>query len=88
MIEILVSVCLLADADRCRDVRLNVAAQQCIKVAQFEIGKWAERNPNWSVKRWSCGRPDRTASAISPSQQASRSATPARYSAMMPRPGL
>jgi hypothetical protein len=96
MIEILVSACLLADPDQCKDVRLHVAAetvtaQQCIKLGQFEIVKWAERNPNWSIKRWSCGRPAGTASAMPSearrSDDASQSATHARYLAM-PQPGL
>ena len=92
MIEILVSVCLLAAADKCRDVRLhvaaeNVTAQQCIKLGQFEIAKWAEKNPTWAIKQWSCGRQAQTAMTTSPSKDADRSGTYARYLAM-PQPGL
>lgn len=59
MFEILLSGCLLANAQTCKDVRLNVfadtaTARQCVAVGQFEAAKWIEGHPKWQVRRWSC----------------------------------
>lgn len=61
MIELVLSVCLVADPTRCKDVGLqyaeNMTPFQCAMRAQPEIAKWSEANPNWVVKRFKCGRP-------------------------------
>jgi hypothetical protein len=61
MIELIVSVCLIDDAARCKDVRLNfmqenVSARECMFTGQIEIAKWSGDHPEWRVARWQCGR--------------------------------
>lgn len=70
MFEIVVAVCLLADPAKCKDVHLSYAAEgaamtphACMIYGQSEIAKWSEGNPNWAVKRWTCGRPSLMAKA-------------------------
>ena len=62
MIELLVSVCLISDPSRCKDVSLVFAEEglsqmKCVMGAQPEIAKWMEGNPKWALKRWTCQRP-------------------------------
>lgn len=64
MIEIILSVCMLADPTKCKDVHLSYVAEgggitphSCMMYGQSEITKWAEGNPNWTIQRWTCGRP-------------------------------
>jgi hypothetical protein len=59
MIELLISVCLLAEPGRCKDVALTFVGEtltpfQCMMGAQPEIAKWSQVHPNWSVRRWTC----------------------------------
>jgi hypothetical protein len=59
MIELFVSVCLLSDPSRCKDVSLvytteNLTPMQCLMGAPAEIAKWSESHPNWVAKRWTC----------------------------------
>lgn len=66
MIEIILSVCWLGDAGRCREVTLTyfgeaVTAHQCLLYGQAEMAKWSEANPKWTIKRWSCGKPSEIA---------------------------
>jgi hypothetical protein len=61
MIELVVSVCMIADPSRCKDVRLNfveqsVSPRECLFNGQIEIAKWTETHPDWHVTRWACGR--------------------------------
>ena len=70
MFEIVLSVCLLADPAKCKDVHLSYASEgqaltphACMVYGQSEIAKWSEGNPNWNVKRWMCGRPSTLAKA-------------------------
>ena len=61
MIELIVSVCMISDPARCKDVRLNfaeqnVSAQACMFNGQLEIAKWSETHPGWQVAKWGCGR--------------------------------
>ena len=60
MIEIVMTVCLIAAADKCEDVKLNFMAQsvtpyQCMMYGQHEISKWMEGHPKWRIQRWRCG---------------------------------
>lgn len=63
IIEIVLSVCLLADPGRCKDVRLSymsddaITPHNCMIYGQSEISKWTEGNPNWSIMKWTCGHP-------------------------------
>jgi hypothetical protein len=59
MIELVVSVCLVADISRCKDVSLTYSAEeltpyQCMMGSPAEIAKWTEAHPNWVAKRWTC----------------------------------
>ena len=59
MIEIVLSVCLLAEPGRCRDEHVTVLAEnstpfQCMRYGQLEAVKWSEAHPKWSVQRWTC----------------------------------
>lgn len=58
MIELLVSVCLIAHPARCKDVTLSfddaVTPMQCLIGAQPQIAKWANTHPQWTVRRWRC----------------------------------
>lgn len=51
----------VSPVERCKDVQLafaeetgSLTPQQCIKMAQFELAKWTEANPNWRIVRFSC----------------------------------
>jgi hypothetical protein len=59
MIELLVSVCLIEEPARCKDVSLTFAAEgmsqmQCVMGAPPEIAKWIDSHPKWALKRWTC----------------------------------
>jgi hypothetical protein len=59
MLELVVSVCLIQDPSRCKDVSLVYSAEmttpmQCMMGAQPEIAKWMEGHPKWALKRWAC----------------------------------
>lgn len=59
MIELLVSVCLIAEPEKCKDVSLvfdadSVTPMQCLMGAQPEIAKWVDLHPKWVAKRWTC----------------------------------
>lgn len=66
MIELVLSVCFVADVHRCKDVHLTYVAEtvsmhECMMYGQNEIAKWSEGNPNWRVQKWSCGSPRQVA---------------------------
>lgn len=59
MLELLMTVCLLSDPSRCKDVPLTYSAEhltpmQCMMGAQPEIAKWIDSHPKWTLKRWTC----------------------------------
>ena len=61
MIELFLSVCLVSQADVCKDVRLTYTGKdftpvQCIMGSEPEIVRRIEGDPKWTVKRWKCGR--------------------------------
>lgn len=62
MISIIISACLIADPDVCKDHRVplasNIDAKGCLFEAQPHLPKWAEQNPNWQIKRWRCAAGD------------------------------
>lgn len=60
MIEIVLSVCLVANPGSCKDVNLTYMAEsvtpyQCMVYGQSEIAKWVNVHPKWKVQRWKCG---------------------------------
>lgn len=61
MIEIVLSVCMIADPGKCKDVLLSftseqqhVTPQQCMAQGMPEIAKFMEGMPNWSIQRFKC----------------------------------
>lgn len=61
MLEIIASVCLMAEPGKCKDVHLTFAAEaeavtqsQCFMFGQIELAKWREGHPDWRIARWSC----------------------------------
>jgi hypothetical protein len=61
MLELMVSVCLINDPARCKEVSLTYSAEsltpmQCMMGAQPEIAKWIEAHPKWALKKWTCQR--------------------------------
>jgi hypothetical protein len=65
MIAIVVSVCsLLANSGKCKDVELvyaDVSLMTCMMAGMPEVARWADQNPNWTVKRWRCEEAGRVA---------------------------
>lgn len=66
MLELMMTVCLLANANECRDVRLNFDADnatpmQCMSYGQIEMAKWIEEHPAFRIKQWRCGQARQTA---------------------------
>jgi hypothetical protein len=63
MLELILTVCLLADTTRCKDVTLTmvethqVTPQQCFHNGQIEMVKWLEANPKWRIAKWKCQVP-------------------------------
>lgn len=61
MIELVIAACLTTG--ECRDFRLlydpwDVSLMTCMIAGQPEVARWNEANPDWQVRRWSCGLQD------------------------------
>lgn len=57
MIELVISLCLLDDARKCREESLtfaDVSIFTCMVGGQAQIAAYMERRPRWCVSRWSC----------------------------------
>ena len=58
MIELLFTVCLIAEPDKCDDRHLTYAEaimpMACLMGAQGELARWSEKNPKWQIERWRC----------------------------------
>jgi hypothetical protein len=59
MIEIALTVCLIAEPSRCKEERVTALAEnatpfQCMRYGQLEAVKWSESHLKWNVKRWTC----------------------------------
>ena len=66
MIELVLSVCFIAQPANCKDVSLsfvadNMTPYQCMLSGQSAIVRWQEGHPGWRISRWTCARPVRTA---------------------------
>ncbi len=61
MIELVMTVCLLAQPGDCRKERLPFDGPliACARAGQFEAATWAAQHPGWHVTRWRCGVPER-----------------------------
>jgi len=59
MLELVVTVCLMEEVTRCKDVKLTLmegTPMQCMMSSPVEIAKWSEGHPKWFAKKWSCRR--------------------------------
>ena len=59
MLELVISVCLVADPIRCKDVSLTNTEgtpMACMMAAPIEIARWSEYHPRWVAKRWTCSQ--------------------------------
>ena len=59
MLELVFSVCLIANAQSCQDVHLTYGAQrvslmECALVGQVEMAKWVAEHPGYRVTRFRC----------------------------------
>ena len=61
MIEVIVTVCAVAQPGRCEDQHLQYAGQgslrQCAMSAQPYLAQWINEHPKWSIVRWHCEVP-------------------------------
>ena len=76
MIEIIVTVCALAQPTECEEQHLQYAfggsPRQCAMNAQPYLARWLNEHPKWSIVRWRCDVPRREEKA-----DARRAARPA-----------
>lgn len=59
MLELVVSVCLLANPSQCKEVSLVYLAEgttpmQCMMASPTEIARWSESHPKWFARKWAC----------------------------------
>jgi len=58
MMTIILSACLVADPNQCKDFRLPLDVQmdstQCTMSAPPYFAQWMEDHPKWQVRRWKC----------------------------------
>ena len=64
MIELIFSVCLITEPNKCKDIHQqiaesNITPQQCVHHGQIEMSKWTETHPDWKVIKWGCERPSK-----------------------------
>jgi hypothetical protein len=58
-LEILMTVCAIANANLCEDRRIivdpDMSISRCVMTAQPTMAQWASENPGWTIIRWHCG---------------------------------
>jgi hypothetical protein len=61
VIELIISVCAVVQADQCREEHLrfmsNMSVRQCDIGAPPHIALWINEHPQWFVARWRCEYP-------------------------------
>ena len=61
MMEVIVTVCALAQPSQCEDQHLQYAGQgsarQCAMGAQPFLAQWINQHPKWTIVRWHCEAP-------------------------------
>ena len=61
MIEVIMTVCALANPSQCEEQHLQYAGQgslrQCTMNAQPFMAQWINEHPKWSIVRWRCETP-------------------------------
>ncbi|MBV8184056.1 MAG: hypothetical protein JOY76_05145 [Hyphomicrobiales bacterium] len=57
-LEIVLTVCSLANAEICEDQRIivdsRVSPQKCVMEAEPTMAQWAVEHPDWTITRWHC----------------------------------
>jgi hypothetical protein len=64
MVELVLSICLLDDARKCREEHMvfsDVSLLTCSVAGQAQVATYMERRPRWFVKRWTCQQAGRFA---------------------------
>lgn len=61
MIELVMTVCLLAAPGDCRKERLPFDGSliTCATAGQIAAADWITMHPKWRLTRWACGLPSR-----------------------------
>lgn len=59
MIEIVLSVCLLANPSDCKEISLaqmgeKVTPYACMFRGQVTASRWAKENPQYKIAKWKC----------------------------------
>jgi hypothetical protein len=61
LIELIITVCALAQPAQCEEQHLQVAGamspRQCTMAAPPYIAKWIEDHPKWQAVKWRCDVP-------------------------------
>ena len=61
MIEIILTVCAIANPSNCEEKYLQFtfdgSIQQCMMAAQPYIAQWIGNHPEWMATKWSCDYP-------------------------------
>jgi hypothetical protein len=61
MIELIMTVCALAQPSKCEEQHLQYASQgslrQCAMNAQPYLAQWINEHPKWTIVRWHCDVP-------------------------------
>jgi len=61
MIELVLTVCVMAQPSTCRDQHLlfdsDRTLMQCMRSAPPAIARWGAEHPDWFVQRWQCRYP-------------------------------
>jgi hypothetical protein len=61
LIAIVITVCTLADPNRCEEQRIEFSSQfslkRCVMNAQPYLAQWIAEHPKWSIKRYHCEYP-------------------------------
>jgi len=61
MIELVFTVCVLAQPATCKDEHLlfdsDRSLRQCMMSAQTALARWGAQHPEWFVQRWQCRYP-------------------------------
>lgn len=61
MIELVLTVCVAAHPDRCRDEHMlfdrDYTPRQCMMSAPPFVAQWGGQHPEWFVQRWKCQYP-------------------------------
>lgn len=57
MIDLVLTVCLLAAPADCREERMPFDGPifACAMAGQFTAAEWISRHPKWRIERWACG---------------------------------